>query len=70
MKEYKVWTKLVSTEYRMGYVNANSKKEIRERFSDFYYRLEHLDLTADSTGITDCSEYIHTIEEVKAEGHE
>tara|TARA_R100000501_G_C2532233_1_gene54636 strand:- start:263 stop:475 length:213 start_codon:yes stop_codon:yes gene_type:complete len=70
MKEYKVWTKLVTTEYRMGYVKANSKKEIRERFRDeFEYRHE-MDLTEDSSDVADCSEYIHTIEEVKEEGHE
>jgi hypothetical protein len=66
MKEYKVWVKKVFKEYRMGYVKANSKKEIRERFRDEF---DYMDLTEERYVDNVCDEYIHTIEEVK-EGSE
>jgi hypothetical protein len=66
MKEYKVWVKMVFKEYRMGYVKANSKKEIRERFRDEF---DYMDLTEERYVDNVCDEYIHTIEEVK-EGSE
>ena len=67
MKKYIIWTKHISTEYRKGYANAKSKKEIRDRFKN---DCNTFDLTAGGTDTVEVDERIHTIEEVKAEGGE
>ena len=64
MKRYKVWSKIIFVEYRMGYEYANTKKEIRERFNNEGLDLSEAEPETDAT----CSETIYSIEEVKEGG--